>query len=170
MAVVRPFQMEDVLEVELQFADLGEVQFTDEEFEGTLVVTNHSEKRLSGTLELSNETDRTLLGEQQSLSTIQLEVDLEPGETLSRDVDADPLIAGTGTPVIITVAVPELEETDEAIRIEPGETFASIASLVFWDREFYNLNYRRPRQAQYLSVVFAVLSTVLAATIVLISI
>jgi len=170
MGVTRPLRIDDVLEIELSGIDPEGVHFTDEEFDGTLVVRNRSEKRLTGTLEIINELETTMGAGTDPLSNESVEIDLESGETRELPVGGAGLVGGTGTALMFGVRQPVITETEEdTLEIDGGEQFAPLASLVFWDRDFYRVNYQRPRRAQYLSVAFALLSAVLAGGIVLLS-
>jgi hypothetical protein len=170
MGVTRSLRIDDALEIELTGIDPEGVHFTDEEFDGTLVVRNLSEKRLTGTLEVVNESETTMGAGRDPLSDDSLEIDLGPGETRRLPVGGGGLVGGTGTALIFGVRQPTVTETaDGTLEIDSGDRFAPLASLVFWDRDFYRVNSQRPRRAQYLSVAFALLSAVLAGAIVLLS-
>ena len=170
MGVVRPLTVDDVLEITITGIDFEGVQFTDDTFEGELVIRNLSDTRLSGTLVVINESELTLGSDRAPLKRERIEMDLGPHETRRLPAGGAGLVGGTGTAILVGVTEPNITETEDGtLRITPGDTFAPIASMVFWDRDFYRVNYQRPRRAQYLSVVFAVLSAILAGAIVLIS-
>lgn len=51
------------------------------------------------------------------------------------------MVGGTGTGLIGAVQQPDIVESgDGEPLIEPSETFASVLSVAFWDREFYRTN------------------------------
>jgi hypothetical protein len=170
MGVMRPLTIDDVLEVEITGIAVDGVQFTDDTFDGELVVRNRGDERLAGTIEIVNESETTLGSDRGSLARETVEVDLDPGGTRRIPVGGAGLVGGTGTAVLVGVAEPEIGDPDDGTRrITPGDRFAPLASMVFWDRDFYRVNYQRPRRAQYLSVAFALLSALLAGVIVLVS-
>ena len=170
MAVTRPLTIEDVLEIEVQDLELDGVQFTDDTFEGELVIRNLSDQRITGHIEFVNESELTLGSDRDPLKEDSVEITLEPRETRRTPVGGAGIVGGTGTAILIGVTEPTISESDDGtLHIEPGDVFAPLASMVFWDRDFYRVNYQRPRRAQYLSVVFAVLSALLAGVIVLLT-
>lgn len=169
MTATQTFQREDQLEIELEGVDLDTVHFTGDTFDGELVVRNLSDKQLTGTIEFANETERTF-GSDQSLSTMQGEIDIEPCGTQREPVTGSVFFGGTGTEFLWGIKEPTVAESDEeTVVVEPGDDFVALASMVFWDRDFYRVNHVWPRRAQYLSVVVAFLSAVLAGMIVWLS-
>ncbi|MFB6360091.1 MAG: hypothetical protein ABEH59_02090 [Halobacteriales archaeon] len=167
MPATQTYRKDGIIETTLEDLDLNTVQFTDETFDAELVIRNLSDKHLTGVVELANESEQTLGGKRESLTTSRIDLDLQPGETLRKRAGGTGIVGGTGTAVIVGIADPIIAESDEhAIAIEPGEAFVPLASMVFWDREFYRVNYLWPRRAQYLSVAIALLSAVLAGIIV----
>lgn len=171
MPATQPFEAPGVISVAIEGLDLDTVQFTDEAFDAELVVTNESDRRLEGRIELVNESEQTLGGDREPLTASTLEIDLAPGETERTPVGGTGLVAGTGSAILVGVQQPiTAAEDDERVVIEPGEHFVPLASLVFWDRDFYRVNYRWPRRAQYVSVAIALLSAVLAGMVVWLSV
>jgi hypothetical protein len=171
MATLRTVQFDDILEFEVEDVDLSGVHFTDEEFDGALSVRNISGDQVTGTLELQSDTESTIGLDQDPIRSIEFEIDLEPGEVHREPFGGVGMVGGSGTGLIVSVRSPEVVHSDgQNIVIEPSVNLLPLANVVFWDREFYRANYVWPRRAQYLSVVFALLSALLAGTIVWISI
>lgn len=170
MAAMQTFTIENVLDVRLEGLELDTVQFTDETFEAELVIESRSDERLTGTLELVNESELTLGSDRSPLNTSTLAIDLEPGETVRVPAGGTGLVGGTGTAILVGISKPQIHTGEGGShKIEPGDDFVPLASLVFWDRSFYRANYLWPRRAQYLSVAIAILSAVLAGMIVMVS-
>lgn len=167
MPATQTYTKDGIVETSLENLDLDTVQFTDETFEADLVVRNLSEKRLTGTIEVANESEQTLGGDREPLNTSTVDIDLEPGGSRRVSAGGAGIVAGTGSAILVGINEPTVtDSTDQSIRVEPGETFVPLASMVFWDREFYRVNHLWPRRAQYLSVAIALLSAALAGMIV----
>lgn len=170
MPATQRYEDPGLLEVALEGFDLDTVQFTDEHFSAELVVRNLSDRRLEGTLELVNESERTLGADGVSLVDSSMPIELDPGEVHREPVGGAGLVAGTGSAVLVGIHRPAVaEETETTVTLEPGSTFAPLASLVFWDRDYYRVNHLWPRRAQYVSVAIALLSAVLAGMVVWLS-
>lgn len=169
MPALRTVEIDDLLEVEMEI-DLDGVHFTDEHLDATLVLRNRSGERLTGVVRALTELETTMGLDREPIRKIDIDVDLAPGEVHREPAGGVVMVGGSGTGIIAGISTPEVvESTDGATRIEPGETFRPIGSLLVWDREFYRVNYLWPRRAQYVSVVFALLSAVLAGAIVWLS-
>lgn len=167
MPATQIYEKDGIVEISLEDLDLDTVQFTDETFEADLVLRNLSEKHLTGEIELANESEQTLGKDRPPLTSSRVELDIEPGETRREPAGGAGIVGGTGTSIMVGITEPAITDSDEhTIEIDPGETFVPLASMIFWDREFYRVNHLWPRRAQYLSVVIAILSAVLAGMIV----
>lgn len=169
MGVTRELTIDDTLRIEVRGVDFDGIQFTDEVFEGEVVVTNTSDRPVTGQLTLVQETNQTLGLDKAPMSQVDIDLDLGPGEQRVDPVSGNGLVAGSGSPILIGVEPPELDREGDAITLESGAGFAPIASLVFWDRDLYRVNHLWPRRAQYVSVVFALLSALFAALTVFLS-
>lgn len=169
MATTRTIELDGLLEVEIE-VELGGIHFTDEYFEFALVVRNRSDERLTGTLALVTELETTLGLDRDPIRKELLEIDLPPDETHREPFSGVGMIGGSGTGILLGIHRPEVVDSGDGVtRIEPGDHFLPLASAVFWDRDHYRINYRWPRRAQYVSVLFALLSAVLAGAIVWLS-
>lgn len=172
MAVIRTVTVEEALEIGLEDPDLGGVHFTDELFEEVVTVGNVSDRPVTGTIEMQINTERTLGLRTDPIRTMSFDVDLAPGETHREPLVGVGMVGGAGVGLIVGVLSPEIVENPDTGRtaVTPGEDLIPLVNIVFWDRDFYRANYIWPRRAQYLSVAIAVLSAVLAGTIVWLSI
>lgn len=170
MAATRTVVIDELLEIDMEGLDLGGVHFTDELFDFDIVVTNRSDERLTGVIEFASELETTLGMDRDPIRKEAFEIDLAPGEVHREPITGAGLVGGSGTGVIAGVLRPDVTESDHGETvIEPGDAFLPLASVVFWDRDFYRINFLWPRRAQYLSVVFALVSVALAGAIVWLS-
>lgn len=171
MPATHAYEEPDLLRVEVADLGLGPVQFTDERFDGELVVENLSDQRLTGTIELANESEQTFGADRRPLAASTVDISLDPGETSRIPIGGVGIVAGTGSAILVGINRPTVaEDEDDQLVIEPGSRFIPLASLVFWDRDFYRVNYRWPRRAQYISVAIAFLSAILAGMVIWLSV
>lgn len=167
MATMRTVEVDDLVEFDIEDIELSGVHYTDEQFETVLVVRNLTGHRLTGAVKLQTDTEVTLGLGRDPIRSIEFDIDLQEGEEHREPFGGVGMIGGSGMGVVVSVLRPKAVDSDETTtRIEPGENLLPLVNIVFWDRDFYRANYLWPRRAQYLSVVFALLSAVLAGTIV----
>ncbi len=171
MGTKRTIEREGLLSVEIEGVDVEGVHFTDQQFEYDLVCQNLSDEHLTGSIELQNHLETTLGDYERPIFRREIDLDLPRGESHRETVQVVGMVGGAGTAVIGGTAQPVVADEDAGhIEVAPGEAFLPLFSTVFWDREFYRANYLWPRRAQYLSVVFALLSVILVGMVVLLNV
>lgn len=171
MATIRTVTVEDLLEIEVEDIQLEGVHFTDEQFDATLAVRNLSDDTVTGEMKLQTDTETTIGLDRDPIRSIAFDVDIAAGDVHREPFGGVGMIGGAGMGTILSVLRPTIVDTDgNGTRIEPGENPLPLVNVVFWDRDFYRANFLWPRRAQYLAVIFALLSAVLAGTLVWLSI
>lgn len=168
MPAVRSLNIDGLLDVELEETDdLRGTHFTDETFEHTIAVTNRGDRPLSGTIEFVTETEASLGIDREPISRTPIELDLDSGETHRQTLAHVGMVGGSGIGITAGITRPDADTAEGHTVVSPGEPFLPLASFTIWDREFYRVNYTRPRQAQYLAAGFGLLSAIFALLIVL---
>lgn len=170
MPMMQPVEIDDLLEVRLDDVELDGVHFAGERFSPTVVVRNLCDDVLEGELAVRSHFETTIGRNDAPLMGTEIDLDLPPGESTRRELR---LIGagGAGTTTMMGVQRPEVVTSEDGTtEIEPGDQFMLLASAVFWDRDFYRAQYLWPRRAQYLSLVIALLSAVLAGMILWLSV
>lgn len=169
MPASRAIEIEGLLSAEVEGLDFDrQAFFTDEEFEYDLRITNESDRRLTGRIDYVGNTEQTVGLGRPPMSRWEIDIDLPPGETHLEPLYGVGLVGGSGLGVISGIRQPEvIDETEDETIIEPGDTFRPLLSIIFWDREFYRINYLRPRRAQYVGALFGLLSAVFAGIVIM---
>lgn len=168
MPTTRTYELDDLISAELHGIDeTRQAYFTDEDFEMTLELTNESDKHLTGEVAWVSNTEGTVGKGTPPLDRVDIDVDLSPGETHHHPMNALGITTGSGTGLVVGMRSPNIVETrDDEVVIEPGDRILPMGSIIFWDREFYRVNYLRPRRAQYIAAMFGLLSAVFAGIVI----
>ncbi len=150
------------LEITIDVKNDKEVYFTDEEVCFEIKIENVSDRRVkgklgwflgrgSGTIDHANNRDN------------DLQIDLDPGEIHKESLSTGYLTHQSNALIGVNMPGDVDRSIDGVIEISEPQTDAGNMyyqegfSFTVWDREFYKVNYRRPRRAQYASVALAVL-------------
>ncbi|MGB9963293.1 hypothetical protein ACOZ32_14075 (plasmid) [Halobacterium sp. MBLA0001] len=132
------------------------VYFTDQSPTFQIKVENTGEKPIQGRTNLRLSFERSPEDYESGTHT-PVVVDLEPGETQTIDHELDMLSYQGGAAVVVDKF--RIRDRDDHLEInkKSGNRLFRLYTFMVYDREYYRLNYLRPRRAQYLSAILAVL-------------
>lgn len=130
------------------------VYFTDQSPCFTIVAKNTADKTVTGKIAVRISFDQS--NDDYEMSESQgYNIEIEPGdkETFRYELD---MLSYQGS-AAISVDEFRLRNRDEELEISKSSKAYRIYSFVVYDRDYYKVNYQRPRQSQYLSALLAVL-------------
>lgn len=150
---------DDVLKISVQSGDLEKhrsVYFTDQSPTFTLQIKNIGDKRIEGSTYARLTFDESP-DEYEQYTHQHFEAELDPGESTTAEYSTDMLTYQGNTALTVDrVSVTESDGVYEFSRYS-GPRLERIYTFMVYDRDYYKVNYWRPRYAQYLASLLAVL-------------
>lgn len=159
MPAQQTYNKEDGLEIRVIDDDLERrrsVYFTNQSPSFNIRIKNTSDKRIEGDTYTRLSFERSP-DDFEDGTHHRIEFDLNPGEKQDFEHKLDMLSYQGGA--ALTVDEVHARDRDDHIEVNTraGTRLFRLYTFMIYDREYYKLNYLRPRRAQYISAILAVL-------------
>jgi len=142
------------------FSDSKNVYFTDQSPEFEYRLTNHSDYEVDTSLYLTLSYQESA-DENEVDQSENIDVELSPGEVTTGKFAID-MLSYQGT-AAVSVRGTRIYESRGEVRRQDFDRFIRLYTFMVYDRDYYRVNYLRPRYAQYGAAILSFLIVSLAA-------